>query len=88
MRELLVKKIEAAEFKEQFPALLDDLDEDGLIITDRGVPVARVTPCDTQSADLFGSPDGDLIGSLRDKIRVKGNVFTTGCYWKAESRDK
>lgn len=83
-----MKKIEAAEFKEQFPALLDDLDEDGLIITDRGVPVARVTPFDTQNADLFGRHHGDLIGSLRDKIRVKGNVFTTGCYWKADSRDK
>ena len=83
-----MKKIEAAEFKEQFPALLDNLDEDGLIITDRGVPVARVTPCDTQHADLVGSHDGDLIGSLRDKIRVKGNVFTTGCYWKANSRVK
>ncbi len=36
--------IDAAKFKEQCLALLDDLGEDGLVITKRGRPVARLLP--------------------------------------------
>ena len=64
-----MKEIEAAEFEEQCLTLLDQLDADGLIVTKRGKPVARVLPYDTQGADL--------IGSLRHKIRIKGNLLTT-----------
>ena len=39
-----MKEIGAAKFKEQCLALLDNLDADGLIITKRGKPVARVIP--------------------------------------------
>ena len=75
-----MKKIEAAKFEEQCLELLDDLDTDGLIITRDGVPVARVLPyvCD----------DGDLIGSLRNELEVKGDVFTTGCLWEANTMDE
>ena len=66
-----MKEIGAAKFKEQCIALLDQLDADGLIITKHGKPVARVVPYDTQ--------DADLIGSLRHKVKVKGDVLTTGC---------
>ena len=66
-----MKKIEASEFKEQCLKLLDHLDADGLIITRDGVPVARVSP--------YVRNDGDLIGSLRGKLKVKGDVLTTGC---------
>ena len=71
-----MKKIEAAEFKKQCLELLDHLDADGLIITEHGVPVARVMPYDGSNADL--------IGSLRDKIKIKGNLLTTGCQWDAK----
>ena len=64
-----MKEIEAAKFKEQCLTLLDRLDTDGLIVTKHGKPVARVVPYDTQ--------DADLIGSLRHKVKVKGDVFTT-----------
>ena len=70
-----MKEIGAAKFKEQCLALLDQLDADGLIVTKRGKPVARVLPYDTQ--------DADLIGSLRDKVKVRGDVFTTGLQWDA-----
>ena len=65
-----MNEIGAAKFKEQCLALLDQLDADGLIITKHGKPVARVTPFDTQGVDL--------IGSLRHKIKIRGNVFSTG----------
>ena len=39
-----MRTIEAAHFKSQCLALLDELEPDGLIITRRGKPVARVVP--------------------------------------------
>ena len=73
-----MKEIEAAKFKEQCLALLDSLDADGLIITKRGTPVARVLPCDAN--------DGDLIGSLEGRLNIKGDIFTTGLRWDAEGQ--
>ncbi len=68
--------IGAARFKEQCLALLDRLGPDGLVITKRGKPVARVLPYDRDSASL--------IGSLRDKMKVKGDIMSTGIRWDAE----
>ncbi len=73
-----MKEIAAAKFKEQCLALLDHLDADGLIVTKRGRPVARVLPYDTQGADL--------IGSLRHKLEIRGSVFTTGLRWDADAQ--
>ena len=68
--------IGAARFKEQCLALLDRLGPDGLVITKRGRPVARVLPYDRDSASL--------IGSLQDKVKVKGDIMSTGIRWDAE----
>lgn len=65
-----MKEIEAMKFKEQCLALLDELDADGLIVTKRGKPVARVVP--------YVCEEAELIGSLRGKIEVKGDLLTTG----------
>lgn len=73
-----MKEIGAAKFKEQCLALLDNLDADGLIVTKRGKPVARVIP--------YEANDGDLIGSLRGKIKIKGDIFTTGLRWDANDQ--
>ena len=73
-----MKSIGAAKFKEQCLALLDQLDADGLIVTKHGKPVARVVPYDNEGAEL--------IGSLRNKIKVKGDVFTTGLRWDADAQ--
>ena len=73
-----MKRIGAAKFKEQCLALLDQLDAEGLVVTKRGKPVARVLPYESQ--------EGDLIGSLRNKLKVKGNIFTTGLRWDADDQ--
>ena len=73
-----MKEIGAAKFKEQCLALLDQLDADGLIVTKRGKPVARVVP--------YGSQDAELIGSLRHKIEVRGDLLTTGLHWDANAQ--
>ncbi len=72
-----MRTIEAAQFKAQCLALLDELESDGLIITRGGKPVARVVP--------YALGDADLIGSLRGKIRVKGDILTTGVRWNADA---
>ena len=73
-----MKTIGAAKFKEQCLALLDQLDAEGLVVTKRGKPVARVLP--------YESGDSDLIGSLKHKLKVKGDVFTTGLRWDADDQ--
>ena len=73
-----MKRIGAAKFKEQCLALLDHLDAEGLVVTKRGKPVARVLPYD--------SGEADLIGSLRGKLQVRGDVFTTGLRWDADGQ--
>ena len=70
-----MKIIGATKFKERCLALLDDLDQDGLIITKRGKPVARLLPFERQHAEL--------IGSLRHKVEVRGDILSTGIEWDA-----
>ena len=69
-----MKEIGAAKFKESCLALLDDLAPEGLIITKHGKPVARLIP--------VGREGADLIGSLKDKIEIKGDLESTGAEWE------
>ncbi len=73
----VMKTINVAKFKEQCLALLDNLESDGLVVTKRGKPVARVIPVAAECADL--------IGSMRGKIKVHGDILSTGLRWDAES---
>ena len=73
-----MKTIGAAKFKEQCLALLDQLDAEGLVVTKHGKPVARVIPFDQQSASL--------IGSLRHKVKVQGDIFATGIRWNPDAQ--
>jgi hypothetical protein len=71
-----MKKIAAAKFKEQCLAILDQLGPDGIVVTKHGKPVAKVVP--------FGRASADLIGVLRDKLVVRGDIMTTGVRWNAQ----
>ena len=73
-----MKTIGAAKFKEQCLALLDRLEPEGLIVTKHGKPVACVIPYDRQCTDL--------IGSLQSKIKIRGNILTTGLRWDADAQ--
>ena len=73
-----MNSIDASKFREQCLALLDELDDDGLIVTKRGKPVARVLP--------YEQSEADLIGSLRHKVTVRGDIFTTGIRWDADAQ--
>ena len=73
-----MKTIGGAKFKEQCLALLNQLDSEGLVVTRHGKPIARVIPYDHQCADL--------IRILQHKVKVQGNIFTTGLGWKANAQ--
>ena len=72
-----MKTIPAAKFKQQCLSILDHVDPEGIVITKHGKPVARLFPIERGSRHL--------IGALKGKLRVKGNIFSTGLKWNAES---
>ncbi len=72
-----MKSVPAAQFKEQCLALLDRVGPDGIIITKHGKPVAKLVPIYTDTAKL--------IGSFKGKIKIKGDILSTGAKWDAES---
>jgi prevent-host-death family protein len=73
---MVMKQLSASKFKEQCLALLDRVDPEGIVVTKRGKPVAKLIPYGTESADL--------IGSLRGKLRIKRGILSTGIKWDAE----
>jgi prevent-host-death family protein len=73
---LSMKQIAAAKFKEQCLSLLDRVGPEGIIITKRGKPVAKLIPVRTESAGL--------IGLFKGKLKVKGNILSTGARWDAQ----
>lgn len=70
-------EISVSKFKEQCLSLIDHLGPDGIVVTKHGKAVARVIPADSDCAAL--------IGSLEGKVKVTGDVFSTGIGWNAES---
>ena len=71
-----MQRIDASTFKEQCLSLLDDLSAEGIVITKRGRPVAKVLPIDSGCAGL--------IGSMKGKLNVKGDLLSTGVQWDTE----
>ena len=72
-----MKTVGATEFKQQCLSLLNHLEPDGLVVTKHGKPVARVLPYQRGFAPL--------IGSLRDKIVIQGDILSTGSVWQANA---
>ncbi len=72
-----MKTVDVAEFEEQCLALLDGLGPDGLVITRRGKPVARLVP--------FERSHAGPIGSLHDKVKIRGDILSTGETWNARA---
>jgi len=73
------KLIAATEFKAKCLAILDDLEPSGVVVTKHGRPIAKILPISPHGNDRF-------IGSMKGKIKVHGDIFTTGVDWNAESR--
>jgi len=71
------KTIGAAQFKQQCLALLDSVGPEGIVITKHGKPVARLVPVENGSQDL--------LGALQGKLRITGDILSTGLSWDAQS---
>lgn len=67
----------AAKFKEQCLALLDEVDPEGILVTKRGRPVAKLIPVARGGVGL--------LGMLKGKMKVKGDLLSTGTRWKANA---
>jgi antitoxin (DNA-binding transcriptional repressor) of toxin-antitoxin stability system len=67
-----VKSIDASKFKERCLSILDHLDPEGIVITKYGKPVATLIPAARNGARL--------IGSLRGRIRIRGDLKSTGAW--------
>lgn len=72
-----MKKISVSQFKAECLALFDKLDPEGIEITKHGKTVAKVIPIEQESSSL--------IGSMKGKIKTKGNIFSTQVDWNAQS---
>jgi prevent-host-death family protein len=72
------KSLSATEFKAKCLHLIDHLEPGGLVVTKRGKPVARVLP-------ITSVDNSKLIGSLKNEVKVLGDIFSTGEKWDAES---
>ncbi len=75
---IMEKVISATEFKAKCLKILDELDSQGIVITKRGQPIAKVTP-------LPLADNSKLIGSMKGKVIIKGDIFSTGRKWNAQS---
>jgi len=69
-----MKTIAASQFKKCLLSLLDNLDPEGIVITQHGKAVARLIPA---------ASCADLIGSMKDQIKIHGRIFSTGARWRA-----
>ena len=73
------KAMSVTEFKAKCLAILEHLDADGVILTKHGRPIAKVIPL---------TPNGNqqFIGTMKGRITVKGDLFSTGIGWDAQPR--
>jgi len=73
-----VKSIPVSEFRQQCLSLVDELPPEGILITRRGEPVARLLPVKGSCAELIGAAPGLLYDNDDD-------LLSTGIRWDAES---
>ena len=72
-----MQSLNVSEFRNQLLALLDHLPPEGVLVTRRGKPLARVLP--------VRNPGKRLIGALKGRLGIQGDIFSTGERWNAES---
>jgi prevent-host-death family protein len=73
----VAKTIGAAQFKAKCLALLDTLEPEGIVVTKHGKPVAKLVPIESES--------GQLLGALAGKLKIRGDILSTGESWDAQS---
>jgi antitoxin (DNA-binding transcriptional repressor) of toxin-antitoxin stability system len=72
------KKVSVTDFREQCLHLFDEIPSDGIVITKRGKPIAKVI--------RLMSSCSELIGTVPNLASGDDDLFSTGVAWDAESR--
>lgn len=72
-----MQRLDVSEFRKRCLVLLNELPLEGVLITRRGKPIARVTPVRRNNADT--------IGSMAGMFEIRGDILTTGEKWDAGS---
>ncbi|MCY4127803.1 MAG: hypothetical protein OXG15_01045 [Gammaproteobacteria bacterium] len=67
--------ISVTRLRREIHSLLDNLPPEGLIITNRGRPVAQILPCHMKPEDM--------IGRLKGEFEIHGDIYSTGITWEA-----
>ena len=71
------RTISATEFKAKCLQIFDHLGADGIIVEKRGKPIAKVIPIRPKNSDW--------IGSMKGKLKIHGDIMSTGIKWDAQS---
>lgn len=74
---MTMKTIGATKFKEQCLSLLEQVSQEEIIVTKRGRPIARLIP--------WRAPSTELLGALKGKVAIHGDILSTKIRWNAES---
>ena len=76
-----MRTIASSDLKEQCLELLAEAGEDGIVIMHGNRPVARLVAI---QLDRPGNMSKH-IGALKGRVGIKGDIFSTGLKWDAES---
>ncbi len=76
MYNLNMQSFNVSEFRKQLLALIESLPPEGILVTKRGKPVARVLP--------VRKPGKGLIGAMANRFEIRGDILSTGEAWDAE----
>lgn len=72
------KSMNVSEFKAKCLKLVDELEPEGLVLTKRGTPIARIVPIRQRGS-------AHLVGRMKGRVEVLGDIFSTGERWDAQS---
>lgn len=80
---MVMKTMGAAEFKARCLQLMDEVGPEGILITKRGKPVARLLPAEERHGNA------DLIGILEGRVFLndEDDLFSTGAWVSDEWGD-
>ncbi len=70
-----MKTMAASKFKEQCLSVIENVGEEGIVITKHGKPIAKLI-------SYREAPSG-LIGSLENSLKIHGDILSTGACWEA-----
>lgn len=74
------KKLSVSECRQHLPVVVDCLPAQGVVITKRGRPVAKLLPLGPGAVD-----NRPLFGALSGVLTIEGDILSTGDRWNAES---